>query len=175
MNEIQSLSPKQYDDAIKREYKRTVKELKKDKTDIENDAFETALFSKMIYLNFQQMALKNEIITFDKIDFELDIDFYVHITFGHYYQILKKSKRYKEKDHFTENDYLGWCEILIDLNCIFNQANLSLENTHKIDFVTNNQYYRLTLDKKKKKATSLFPLNEDEIAAIDSSEILLLG
>ncbi|WP_158614846.1 hypothetical protein [Flavobacterium sp. LB2P53] len=39
----------------------------------------------------------------------------------------------------------------------------------------HNQYYRLTLDKKKKKATSLFPLNEDEIAAIDSSEILLLG
>lgn len=161
--------------AIKREYKRTVKELKKDKRDIGNDIFETALFSKMIYLNFLDMDLKNDIVSFDKLSFELDIDFYVHIAFGHYYQILKKSKHYKEKDHFTENDYLGWCDILFDLSCMFNHANLSLENTHKIDFVTNNQYYRLTLDKQKKKATSLFPLNEDEIAAIDSSEILLLG
>ena len=160
--------------AIKREYKRTVKELKKDKTDIENDVFETALFSKMIYLNFLDRNLNNEIVTFDKLSFELDIDFYVHIAFGHYYQILKKSKRYKEKDHFTENDYLRWCEILFDLSCMFNHANLSLENTHKIDFVTNNQYYRLTLDKQKKKATSLFPLNDDDIATIDNSKILFL-
>jgi hypothetical protein len=158
--------------AIKREHKRTVKEFKKDKTDIENDVFETALFSKMIYLNFLDMDLKNEIVTFDKLSFELDIDFYVHIAFGHYYQILKKSKRYKEKDHFTENDYLRWCEILFDLSCMFNHANLSLENTHKIDFVANNQYYRLALDKQKKKGTSLFPLNEDEIANIDRSEII---
>lgn len=158
--------------AIKREYKRTVKELKKDKTHIENDVFETALFSKMIYLNFLDMDLKNEIVTFDKLSFELDIDFYVHIAFGHYYQILKKSKRYQEKDHFAENNYLIWCEILFDLSCMFNHANLSLENTHKIDFVTNNHYYRLTLDKQKKKATSLFPLNEDEIAAIDRIEFI---
>ena len=120
------------------------------------------------------MDLKNEIVTFDKLSFELNIDFYIHIAFGHYYKTLKKSKRYKEKDHFTENDYLRWCEILFDLSCMFNRSNLSLENTHKIDFLTNNQYYRLTLDKKKKKVTSLFPLNEDEIAAIDSCEILLL-
>lgn len=160
--------------AIKREYKRAVKELKKDKTDLENDVFETAVFSKMIYLNFLDRNLKNEIITFDKIHFELDIDFYVHIAFGHYYQILKKSKRYEEKNHFIENDYSRWCEILFDLSCMFNHANFSLEKTHKIDFVKNNQYYRLTLDKKKKKVTSLFPLNEDEIAAIDSYEILLL-
>lgn len=158
--------------AIKREYKRTVKELKKDKTHIENDVFETALFSKMIYLNFLDKNLKNEIVTFDKLSFELDIDFFVHIAFGHYYQILKKSKSYKEKDHFAENDYLRWCEILFDLSCMFNHANLSLENTHIIDFVTNNQYYRLTLDKKKKKATSLFPLNDGEIATIDRSRII---
>jgi hypothetical protein len=160
--------------AIKREYKSTIKELKKDKTHIENDVFETALFSKMIYLDFLDRNLKNEIVTFDKLSFELEIDFYVHIAFGHYYQILKKSKRYKEKDHFAENDYLRWCEILFDLSCMFNHANLSIENTHKIDFVANNQYYRLTLDKQKKKATSLFPLDEDEIAAIGSSEILVI-
>lgn len=161
--------------AIKNEFKKTKKEIKKENEgDVENKIFNTILYSKMIYLNLMEQNLDNKTIMFNNQSFELNIAFFVHITFAHYYHVLKESDKYLEKDHFEKYEFNDWKEILSRLSIKFNEGKYNLENTNIINFIIDEKFYRLVLNKIKKVIISLFPLNSEEILKVDLKETIHL-
>lgn len=159
--------------AIKKEYKDFVNEILKENVDVEKKKFEIAVFSKMIYMSFLEMDLQTNIVKFGLDDYELSISFYIHIAFRHYYHIFKNTNKFATKDHFIINGYNEWKDIIFKLSTKFNNMNADLKCTSVIIFILDFNHYKLALNKKNKKISSLFPLNNEEVSKIDN-EILII-
>lgn len=159
--------------AIKKEYKDFVNEILKENVDVEKKKFEIVVFSKMIYMGFLEMDLKTSKVKFGIEDYELSISFYIHIAFNHYYSVFKNTNKFATKDHFIIHGYNEWKDIIFNLSAKFNKMNADLKCTSVIIFVLDFNYYKLALNKKNKKISSLFPLNKEEVSKIDN-EILII-
>lgn len=160
--------------AVKKEYKDFEDDIIKENLDISNKTFEIALFAKMIYLLFIDSDIKTEIVRFNKEDFTLDINFYVHIAFKHYYHFIKNTEKFSTKDHFFTNGFDEWKDIILRLSIEFNKMNYDFINTSVIIFILENTYYKLVVNKKNKKITTLFPLSDDAISTIDKNSLLII-
>lgn len=147
--------------AVEKEYKEYEKEINKENEDA---IFKTILFSKMIYLNLLEMDFKKEKITFFDKEFELNIGFYVHISFRHHFQILKNSKKYQDKDHFTEENCIKSREIILKLSEKLKFENRNLDNKSVVNFKLKDEYFRLVFGKKT--IVSFFKLNDDAVSKI---------
>ena len=160
---------------IKREFKKVLKKIVDENVDVENNIFNEVLHAKKIYLHFLNLVIKNEKVVFDSIKFDLQIDFYIHIAFCHYFHVLQKTNHYIEKDHFDKIKPEEWREIIIKLSNKLEIQKLSLNNTCKIDFILENIFYRVAFDKKKKRISSLFPLKKEEIKKLDLNSVIELS
>lgn len=153
---------------IKREFKEVEKKVILENNEIEIKTFNEILRAKRIYLHFENLNIINKKIILDNNEYDLNLDFYVHIAFRHYYHILQETDHYFDKDHFKTIKPEEWKEIIEKLSIEFNKKKLCLEDTDVINFMLNDTFFRLTLNKKKKIITSLFPLNEEEINKLNT-------
>jgi hypothetical protein len=159
---------------IKSEFKEVKKKIKTEKVEIEKKTFNEILRAKKIFIEFKKLEIEIQKIKFDNVEYDLKLDFFVHITFRHYYHILQETDYYIFKDHFKEIKPLEWGKIIVKLSIEFNKKNFSLENTSIINFMLNDTLFRLTIDKEKKCFSSLFPLNEEEIKKLKLNKIINL-
>lgn len=161
-------------DAIKREHNLVIKKIKVENYNNEIKYFNAVLRAKRIYLHFKYIKIDNIKIVLDNNEYDLKLDFYVHIAFRHYYHILQETDYFFNKDYFKEIKPEEWKEKIVKLSIEFNNKKFSLENTSVINFMLGGTLFRLTIDKKKKCFSSLFPLNEEEINKLNLNTVINL-
>lgn len=159
---------------IKGEFKEVINKLKIEKNEIEKKTFNEVLRAKRIYLYFNNLNIDSQKIKLENLEFDLKLDFYIHITFRHYFHILQETNCYFSKDHFKTIYPQEWKEIIVKLCNAFNNKKNSLENTSKIDFIIDNTYYRIVFNIKKRNFTSLFPLNKCEINKVNINNLVVI-
>ncbi|GEM56640.1 hypothetical protein B0A58_11810 [Flavobacterium branchiophilum NBRC 15030 = ATCC 35035] len=125
-------------------------------------------------MHFENLNINKKKILLDNNEYDLNLDFYVHIAFRHYYHILQETNHYFGKDHFKTIKPEEWKEIIEKLSIVFNKRKISLEDIDVINFMLNDIIYRLTINKKKKCFSSLFPLKEEEINKLKLNTIINL-
>jgi hypothetical protein len=157
---------------IKSEFKEVKKKIRNENDEIEKKTFNEILRAIRIYLEFKNLNIENQKIEIDNAEYDLKLDFFVHITFRHYYHILQETDYYFGKDHFKEIKPLEWREVIVSLTTEFNKKKFSLANTQVINFILNENFFRLVVNKYKKKIVSLFPLKRIEVACLDRIEVI---